>query len=146
ATGSGTFSWAPSAGLSCTNCASPVASPTVTTTYTVTLTNANGCVSTDTVIINVIEAYGLFVPSAFSPNDDGANDVLFVYGPGIRTLEFLVFNRNGQIVFETTSQTLGWDGTFGGKPVNTGIYAYYVKVEFFDGRVETLKGDISLVR
>jgi gliding motility-associated-like protein len=146
ATGTGTFSWLPATGLSCTACASPVASPTVTTTYTVTLTNANGCVSTDTVTITVIEAYGLFVPSAFSPNDDGANDVLFVYGPGIKTLEFLVFNRNGQIVFETTTQTFGWDGTFGGKPVNTGIFAYYVKVEYFDGRIETLKGDVSLVR
>ncbi|MCA6364102.1 MAG: PKD domain-containing protein [Bacteroidetes bacterium] len=146
ATGTGTYSWAPSAGLSCTSCASPVASPTVNTVYTVTLTNANGCTSSDTVRIQVIEAYGLFVPSAFSPNDDGANDVLFVYGPGIRTLEFIVFNRNGEIVFETTSQTVGWDGTHRDKPVNTGIYAYFLRVEYFDGRSETRKGDISVVR
>lgn len=146
ATGTGSFSWLPTTGLGCATCATTSASPTVTTTYTVTLTNANGCTATDTVTVSVIEAYGLFVPSAFSPNNDNANDVLFVYGPGIRTLEFIVFNRNGEKVFETINQQTGWDGTFRDKPVNTGIYAYYVTVEYYDGRKETVKGDVSLVR
>lgn len=144
--GSGTYSWSPITGLSSPNTASTNASPTVTTTYTVTFTDANGCSASDTVTVQVIEAYGLFVPSAFSPNGDNANDVLFVYGAGIKTLDFKVYDRYGELVFETSNINDGWDGTFRNKPMNGGVFAWYCTVEYFDGRTESLKGDLTLVR
>jgi gliding motility-associated-like protein len=144
--GTGTYSWSPSTGLGSPNSASTTASPTVTTTYTVTFTDANGCSDSDTVTVQVVEAYEIFIPSAFSPNGDGTNDMLFVYGAGIKTMEFVVFDRFGEKVFESTSVNDGWDGTLRGKPMNTGIYSYYCSIEYFDGNTEKLKGDITLVR
>lgn len=144
--GSGSYSWSPGTGLSCTSCASPTASPTVTTTYTVTMTDSYGCQSSDTVTVEVIEAYNLFVPSAFSPNNDGVNDVLFVRGAGIKELQFFVFSRIGEKVFETTDKNMGWDGTFRDLPMNTGVFTYYVKATFYNNTSEVKKGDITLVR
>lgn len=144
--GSGTYSWAPPTGLSSATVQNPVASPTVTTTYTVTYTDAFGCSVSDTVTVEVIEAYSIFVPGAFSPNGDVTNDVLFVRGAGIKELTFVVYDRFGEKVFESSSVNDGWDGTFRGKEMNTGIYVWYVNAVFFNGEVQTLKGDVSLVR
>lgn len=144
--GLGNYSWLPATGLNCTLCQSPVANPTVTTTYTVTYTNSFGCVATDTVTVDVIIAYSIFVPSAFSPNGDGTNDILFVRGAGIKTLDFIVYDRFGEKVFESSAIVDGWDGTFHGKDMNTGIFVWYVTAEFFDGQTQILKGDVSLVR
>lgn len=144
--GSGSWAWTPSFGLSSSTVQSPVASPTVTTTYTVSYTDSYGCTSSDTVTVNVIEAYSIFIPSAFSPNGDGANDVLFVRGAGIKTLEFVVYDRWGEKVFESQSINDGWDGTFRDKEMNTGIYVYYATAVFYNGTSQQLKGDVSLVR
>lgn len=144
--GTGTYSWSPTNGLGSPTSATTTASPTVTTTYTVTFTDANGCSDSDTVTVQVIEAYGLFIPSAFSPNNDGSNDMFFVYGAGIKTLDFVMYDRYGEKVFETHSVNDGWDGTLRGKPMNGGIFAWYCTVEYFDGNSETLKGDLTLMR
>jgi len=144
--GTGTYSWSPPDGLSCTNCQFPIASPTVTTTYTVTMTDAFGCQSSDTMTVEVIEKYELFVPSAFSPNGDGTNEVLYVRGAGVRTVQFVVFSRIGEKVFETTDIRAGWDGDFRGMPMNTGVFSYYVKAEFYNGTSVEKKGDVTLVR
>src|SRR5579872_1418911 len=98
ATGGGTYSWSPAAGLSCTTCPDPLASPTQTTTCTVTITSDSGCVATDTVTIEV-NCGNVFVPDAFSPNADGQNDVLFVRGVCIKDIQFSVFDRWGNQVF-----------------------------------------------
>lgn len=144
--GTGSWSWSPTTGLSNPSIQNPTASPTVTTTYTVNFTDANGCSGSDTVTVEIIEYYSIFVPSAFSPNGDGSNEVLFVRGGGIKTLDFLVFDRYGEKVFESTSINDGWDGTLRGKPMNTGIYVYVVKADFYNGTSKTLKGDVTLVR
>lgn len=144
--GSGSYSWSPGTGLSCTGCASPTASPTVTTTYTVTMTDSYGCQSSDTVTVEVIEKYDLFIPSAFSPNGDGHNDMLYVRGAGIKELQFFVFSRIGEKVFETTDKNMGWDGVYRGLPMNTGVFTYYVKATFYNNTSEVKKGDITLVR
>src|SRR6185312_12744430 len=98
-----TYNWFPASNLSCTVCPNPSASPTVTTVYYVTVTDANGCTSTDSVIVTVFEdCHDPFVPTAFSPNGDGSNDMLMVYGNCIKALEFAVYDRWGNKVFETT--------------------------------------------
>ena len=144
--GTGNYVWSPSSGLSSSTIQNPIASPLVTTTYTVTFTNAFGCTDSDTVTVKVIEAYSIFIPGSFSPNGDGNNDVLFVRGAGIKEVTFLVYDRFGEKVFESTNINDGWDGTFRGKAMNTGIYVWYANVIFYDTTVQTLKGDVSLVR
>jgi gliding motility-associated-like protein len=144
--GAGTYTWSPASSLSCSNCQNPVATPTVTTTYTVAYTDGFGCTATDTVTVDVTIHYSLFVPGSFSPNGDGKNDVLFVRGAGIKTLDFIVYDRFGEKVFESTNVNDGWDGTFRGKDCNSGIFVWYVTAEYFDGNTDIQKGDVSIVR
>ena len=89
---------------------------------------------------------GLNVPSGFSPNDDGNNDLLFVYGGEIEELSFIIYDRWGRIAFGTSDQDEGWDGTINGKPATSGVYVYIVKVTYTDGEIETRKGNVTLVR
>lgn len=86
------------------------------------------------------------VPTAFSPNGDGKNDVLLVRGTGIRNIDFRIFNRWGQLVFETNDQRRGWDGTFGGKPVEMDACAYVLKVIYLDGTEQQQQGNITILR
>ena len=74
------------------------------------------------------------VPSGFSPNNDGSNDVPYVRGFGIETMLFQVYNRWGQLVFSTTDQHIGWDGTYQGVPQEVEVYIYTLEVEFMDGK------------
>lgn len=140
-----TFSWSPAATLSCTICPSPVASPTQTTTYILTVT-ANGCSTTDTVTVFVEFPCGdLFVPKAFSPNNDGQNDVLYVYGKCIKDLEFAIFDRWGEKVFYTTNPATGWDGTYRGEKLDAAVFVYYLKANV-DGEEINKHGNITLVK
>lgn len=149
ASGGISYSWSPSEGLSCTDCPSPVASPSVSTIYCVTATDANGCVDTSCVKVTIDVVCGeVYVPNAFSP--DGANDPenekQCVYGKCIQSMEFSVYTRWGQKVFETTDQTKCWDGTYKGEKLNTGVYVYYLKATLTDGTTINRKGDVSLIR
>ena len=140
------YVWSPSTGLSCTNCQSPTATPTVTTDYIVYVTDANGCSNSDTVRITVEEAFDIFIPDAFSPNGDGENEMLFVRGNGIENLLFRVYDRWGQMVFETTDQLLGWDGTFKGSALNEGVFVYILEGNYIGGIQFDQKGNITLHR
>jgi gliding motility-associated-like protein len=145
ASGGGTYVWAPSAGLSCYTCADPIASPNTTTMYTVTVTDDSGCASATAITID-ITCGTVFVPEAFSPNGDGQNDYLYVRGDCIKTLDFMVFDRWGNKVFETTDKSIPWNGQCRGEAMNTGSYVYYLNATFYDGTTQTKKGDVTLVR
>ncbi len=142
-TGIGNYLWTPSTGLSCINCPNPVASPVQNTTYTLTITNDSGCVASDTVSINVCR---IFVPNVFSPNHDGYNDKLYVRSTCINSMDFCVFDRWGNKVFESQNSNNGWDGTFHGKPMTMGTYIWYLKATLFDGTSIEKKGNVALVR
>lgn len=88
----------------------------------------------------------LFVPNAFSPNGDGKNDLLFVRGTQIRSLQFILFNQWGEKVFETTQQNAGWDGRVNGKAQPVGVYVYALKAILADGTVIQKKGSVTLIR
>jgi len=88
----------------------------------------------------------LFVPDAFSPNNDGQNDILYVRGDCINTMDFLIFDRWGNKVFESENQSIGWDGSYKGQAMNTGTYVWYLKVTLNDGTVVNKKGSVALVR
>jgi gliding motility-associated-like protein len=113
--------------------------------YSVLVTDANGCSAVTSVDMNSKD-YQLFVPDAFSPNGDGQNDYLYVRSNCLKAMDFVVFDRWGNKVFETTDQDVPWDGRYKGEPMNTGTYVYYLKATLYDGSTQTKKGDVTLVR
>ena len=142
-----TYDWIPAAGLSCNTCPNPTASPTVTTTYYVTITDSDGCVKKDSITINVNEECGqLFVPNAFSPNGDHENDLECIYGNCIETIDFAIFDRWGNEVFHTTDAKQCWDGKYNGTLMNTAVFVYTLEVTLNNGDKISKKGNITLVR
>lgn len=89
---------------------------------------------------------GIFIPNAFSPNGDGLNDVLKVYGYIISEMHMIIFNQWGEKVFESNSQATGWDGMYKGKAQPSGVYIYVCKLKLMDGTSAEKKGAINLIR
>ena len=119
------------------------------TTYTVTVTDANGCTAVGQVSIRVNPPdceEDVFLPTAFSPNRDGNNEILYVRSNYIDEMELLIFNRWGQEVFSSTNINNGWDGTFKGKELTPDAFGYYLRATCIDGTTITRKGNISLLR
>jgi len=154
-TGTGTlnFVWSPTDGLSCFTCPDPLANPLDTITYTLAVTDVNGCTIEESVTIRVNEECRIQVPNAFTPNGDGTNDVFRpIMDPCVRTVrQWKIINRWGQTVFEqvnfpATDPQLGWDGNWEGKPQSSDVYIWVAEFEYFDGRRETQHGDVTLVR
>jgi gliding motility-associated-like protein len=147
ATGAVTYIWAPSNELSCESCQSPVATPTSTTVYTVTGTDANGCTNTTTVVVTVIMDCGeIFIPKGFSPNADGYNDILYVRGNCIKFMEFSVYDRWGERVYFGNDPLQGWNGSYKGKKMNSAVFVYYLRATLFDNTIVIRQGNISLIR
>ncbi len=141
------YSWSPSNGLSCVNCPNPIASPDSTTTYYVTVTTADGCSSTDSVVIFVDQPCPeLFVPTVFSPNGDGNNDMYCIYGGCIDVFTLEIYNRWGELIFTTNDLEQCWDGTQKGDPVNTGTYVFKLNLTKTDGEVIQQTGNVNVVR
>lgn len=88
----------------------------------------------------------IFVPNVFTPNNDGKNDVLLVYGNYISSIQFRVFNQWGQLIFLSDQQSRGWDGTYSGQAQPVGVYAYTLRVLLQDGTVVNKKGSVNLIR
>ncbi len=116
---------------------------------TVTVTpNINGCVGTARTYVITVRPLdkGVFVPNVFSPNNDGKNDKLLIYGNYIRQVEMRIFNQYGQEIAFINNQSQGWDGTHRGKPQPVGVYVYVLRAVMADGRTVDLKGSVTLVR
>ncbi len=139
------YFWTPNQFISCTNCPSPVVTPPADQLYTLEVTSADGCPSSDSLQVRVILPDAYAIPSAFSPNEDGKNDRFFILkASGVSVKEFKVFNRWGQMVHNNAAQ--GWDGTFKGEPQELGVYSYLFVLQLFDGREVKESGDVTLVR
>ena len=130
-----------------------VVSPDETTVFTVTVIDVNGCSGTDNVTIFVRKNRNVFIPSAFSPNDDGVNDILYIQSGTnvVKINRFTIFNRWGESVFaredfEPNDRDFGWDGKYRGEPMNAAVFVYEVEVEFQDGKIEVFSGDVVLLR
>lgn len=144
------ISWTPPSGLNNSNSFDPIATPPVTTTYVVNGTDQNGCPATDSVTIEVKDVLctepEIFIPNAFSPNNDQSNDILYVRGNTIAKVYLAIYDRWGELLFETNSTSLGWDGTYKGKPVTPDVYVYYVEITCYDKSEFRKKGNISVIR
>ncbi|WP_256003688.1 Ig-like domain-containing protein [Pedobacter deserti] len=88
----------------------------------------------------------VFVPNTFTPNNDGRNDIFYVYGNTISRMKLRVYNQWGQFLFESQHIQTGWDGTYKGVLQPNGVYVYYLDVQFNDGSKQTRKGTITLLR
>jgi len=145
--------WQPPLGLGCDTCAVTPAFPTETTLFEVALSDANGCTVRDEVWVRVNRRGGLYLPNAFSPNDDGINDRFFANtDTSVRRITNLrIFDRWGALVFERKNSVpndpaAGWDGEIGGKPAMQGLYVYVIEVERADGVAEQYSGEVTLVK
>lgn len=144
------YSWSPSESLVNPSSPNPVASPTSTTTYIVTIIDPYGCTFIDTVVVTVIDVLcdesQIYIPNAFTPNGDNNNDVLYVRSNVINTIYLAIYDRWGEKVFETSDMNVGWDGTFRGMQCDPGVFDYYLKVTCINDMEFIKKGNITLIR
>ena len=145
--------WSPAEDLSCPHCPRPLATPASTTTYTVAVTSIDGCTSYDSILVEVLEVYDVFVPNAFSPNSDGINDRFVIYGgPEVASiLRFSIFDRWGNQLYQATDfpaneSSFGWDGQSRSQEAGPGIYCWFAEIEFINGQRRVYEGDVLLVR
>ncbi|MBK9504692.1 MAG: choice-of-anchor L domain-containing protein [Chitinophagales bacterium] len=147
ATGGVEYTWLPILTLSNPDIADPLATPGVTTVYTVYVTTAIGCEFTDQVTVNVSSDALVGVPNAFSPNGDGFNDGFTVIVRGqLASYNLQIFNRWGEQVFESTNFTNSWKGIYNNEEQPLGSYTYYLTYKDMNGQDFTKMGSLTLVR
>ncbi len=144
------YTWTPGNSLSDPNIRNPIANPTSTTTYIVETHDIYGCSWTDTITIYVLdvicdEPY-IYVPNAFTPNGDGKNDFLNVKSSVGYDLDFMIYDKWGELVFETHDINKSWDGKFKGENLEAGVYVYHLKLTCFNKNIFLKKGNITLIR
>jgi gliding motility-associated-like protein len=141
------YSWSPAYGLNSTNVPRPTGTLDKDTTYLLTVTTANGCVATDAVRVTVFKGAQIFLPSAFTPNRDGVNDVLKPAFIGIKQVNlFNIYNRWGQLVYSTKEANAGWDGRWQSQLQPAGNYVYVIRATDFVGKTIQKKGYFILIK
>ncbi len=147
ASGAISYSWSPSATLNNASISNPVVNPVTTTKYKVTVSDNAGCTNTDsvTVLVNFGDD-GILLPNSFTPNNDGINDCFGIrYYRDVQDLVFIIYNRYGEKVFETSNAAECWKGHYKGQPADMGSYIYFIKAKTLCGNV-VKKGSFLLIR
>lgn len=147
ASGAFSYTWVPSYALSNDSIADPVANPAATTTYYVYGRDSSICIGTDSItLVANFKNHGIILPNSFTPNNDGLNDCFGIrYYRDVKNLDFIIFNRYGNIVFRTHNADECWDGKYKGKPAGPGSYVYFIKAKTLCGEV-VIKENIMLIR
>ena len=144
-----THRWVPSFGLDNGNVINPIFNFNVNQTYAVKIISEYGCTTTDSIRIHVFEQglVDIFVPKSFSPNRDGLNDQLFVYLAGIKDLRFFrIYNKFGQLVFETRNAETPWEGKVNGTDQPLGAYVWIAEGVDINGKTVSKNGSVMLLR
>ena len=142
----GNYSWTPASSLSSASILNPVASPTTTTSYLLTITTASGCTNSDSVLVSVIP-YCIKPLNAFSPNGDGINDKWLVTNDNCTTnIRAMVYNRYGSKVYESENYMNDWNGSYKGNPLPDGTYYFILDFTLLNGTKITLKGNVTQIR
>ncbi|RYY47687.1 MAG: gliding motility-associated C-terminal domain-containing protein [Chitinophagaceae bacterium] len=147
-TGALTYTWSPGTWLSSTSIANPVSNPQDTIRYILTGRDRNGCVGVDSINVFVFRVEeDMYVPTAFTPNGDGMNDVFKPILLGMKSLAyFRVYNRFGELMFSTSQVDHGWDGIYKGKPQDTATFVWMAAGVTYKGKLRKKKGYVVLIR
>jgi gliding motility-associated-like protein len=151
--------WSPQAGISGDENGLLI-NPTETTTYTFSALTLDGCTATASLTVTVVPPVippvpeaKIFIPNAFSPNDDGVNDTFTIFaGPHVANVKSMrIFDRWGNFIYERTNFApndiqLGWNGLRDNEVLEMGVYIYFIELDFTDGHTEIVKGDVTIVR
>ncbi|MEL7248580.1 MAG: PKD domain-containing protein [Bacteroidota bacterium] len=149
------FTWSITNDLSCTDCPEPTILPTDDRVYILTMVDQNGCVDQDTVVIDLIVKRDIYIPNAFTPNEDGRNDIFLLrteFPLAVETIiSFEIYDRWGGLMFEQqeidpNDRQVGWDGKAGGKKLAAGVYVYKARVRYVDQIEEVFSGEVLLIR
>lgn len=151
ATGGSIYTWTPSAGMDNPSIANPVVTLNTaydSVIYTVKVGTEGGCSAEDKIKVKVMKTGpDIFIPTAFTPNGDGKNDILKPIPAGIKIFSyFRIYNRWGQMIYNTSTIGNGWDGTFEGKEQPTGTYVFMAQATDYLGKLIFKKGTIVLIR
>ncbi len=147
------YRWEPPEGLSCPSCAQTWAKPTVATQYSLSVEKlTTGCQKVQSLVV-LVGSCVVHAPTAFTPNNDGVNDVFFIPGNScvLQIAELTIYNRWGEIIFRkenipASEPAFGWDGTYQGIRVDNGVYAFRMQVNFINGLTHRYHGMVTLVR
>ncbi|HNP24839.1 MAG TPA: PKD domain-containing protein [Panacibacter sp.] len=151
ATGGSLYAWSPSTGMNNTQIANPVVTlgPEIDSIiYTVTVSTPEGCSAKDNMKVIVYKSTpDIFIPTAFTPNSDGLNDILRPKPVGMKQFNyFRVFNRWGNMLYSTSQEGQGWDGNFAGEQQAAGTYVFIAQAVDYNGKLVTKKGSFVLIR
>lgn len=139
------YAWSPANSLSNASTANPIATPGISTKYTLRVEEINGCITEKTITVIVLTQ--ITIPNAFTPNGDGKNELFrALYGVDASDVNFSVYNRWGQLVFQDKGNHKGWDGTYGGQQQPAGTYVWVFKYKTATNELKKLKGTVLLIR
>lgn len=146
-TGFTTYTWSPASGLDNPSIYNPVATLSAPATWmVVTASTPANCIGIDSVLIKTYKGPDIWVPTSFTPNRDGTNDILKAFTIGIKSFGyFRVFNRYGQMVFSTTNENIGWDGTFKGALQNMSTFVWMAEGIDYTGKTIFRKGTVMII-
>lgn len=146
------FQWQPAADLACDSCLVSTATPLRNTSYTLIVTDSNGCTYQDVALVRVKHG-SVYIPNIIRPGSDDLNDYFTVYGgAGVQRIEFIrIYDRWGSLIFENndfepSQSQFGWDGRIRGQDAATGVYVYVTRVRFLDGQSIQYEGDVTVIR
>lgn len=140
----GSFTWIPHASIGCYTCEKNMVTPGSTIIYTAKLTDKYGCIVTDDVLVSLDGA--LYIPNTFSPNGDSKNDVFKISAQDILEFEILIFNRWGELIYESEDINEVWDGSYKGKQSQIGTYIWKIKYSDVNTRNKEVIGHVNLIR
>lgn len=139
------YQWSPAMGLNTANVPNPVVTTDHDVNYNVTAQAQNGCVASDDITIKVFKRIDIYVPTAFTPNGDGHNDILRAIPAGIKEFKYFhIYNRWGQLVFQTTNASKGWDGKLN-SVLQTGVFVWIAEGMDYNGHVIKRKGTTVVI-
>lgn len=141
--------WSPNRFIDCETCEKTTASPLATMLYRIDVENQVGCKASDTLTIKVVPSYDLYVPNAFTPNQDGFNDSYEIYGNKKiwKFIDMQIFNRWGEKVYSSNDIDFKWDGRYKGSLLTPQVLTYILQVTYINGFTDKLQtGTISLIR
>lgn len=138
--------WFPLENINCTNCLETNVSPELTTLYNLEIAVTQNCIVVDSILV-IVNPAGLFLPTAFSPNGDGANDEFRPLNTNLESYTISIYNRWGEVVYQSDDSTVGWDGIYKGQNAGLGVYTYSAEYKFNNqSETKSFSGNVTLIR